>query len=54
MLSDGLRQAYQERGIELIPIKQGVEALLDELCRQSSQVPEVVLTCSPHEFAPIV
>jgi NAD(P)-dependent dehydrogenase (short-subunit alcohol dehydrogenase family) len=54
MISDGLRQAYQERGIKLIPIEQGVEALIGELCRESSQVPEVVLTCSTHEFAPIV
>jgi len=54
MISDGLRQAYQERGITLIPIEQGVEALLGELCRESSLAPEVVLTCSPHEFAPIV
>jgi acyl transferase domain-containing protein/short-subunit dehydrogenase len=51
MMSAGLRAAYKERGIDLIPVDAGVESLLAELRRTSSGEPEVILTCSPRELA---
>jgi len=51
MMSEGLRSAYRERGIELIPVEAGIDSLMEELRRPEPGEPEVVLTCSPRELA---
>jgi hypothetical protein len=51
MMSEGLRSAYRERGIELIPVEAGIDSLMEELRRAVPGEPEVVLTCSPRELA---
>lgn len=50
MVSDGLRKLYQSRGIELIPIEEGVEAFVDEVLSFSGDA-EVVITCSAGTIA---
>jgi len=54
MISDGLRTAYAERGIGLIGIEAGVDALLDELASSETHAPEVALTCTPQRITELV
>jgi hypothetical protein len=45
MVSDGLRQMYATRGIGLIPVEAGTEALLAELRLGGRSSAEVVISC---------
>ena len=51
MVSDGLRAAYANRGIELIQAEDGARSLLEELCLPETHEAEVVLTCTPRQIA---
>lgn len=46
MVSDELRRLYSERGLQLIPVQEGVRFLEDELRRWRCQEPEVTIACS--------
>jgi hypothetical protein len=51
LISDALRAAYRERGIELIPPIAGSRAFIDELRLRDTRAPEVVLACNAREMA---
>ncbi|MFQ5719712.1 MAG: SDR family NAD(P)-dependent oxidoreductase [Acidobacteriota bacterium] len=51
MISEGLRVAYRERGIGLIPVSSGVRSLIDELTRPEASQAEVILACTPERLA---
>jgi NAD(P)-dependent dehydrogenase (short-subunit alcohol dehydrogenase family) len=51
MVSDQLRLLYKERGIDLIPLGEGVKAFISELQLVGQNPPEVVITCSARQIA---
>ncbi len=51
MISDELRSAYRERGIQLIPAAAGARSLLEELRLGKTADAEVVLACSARRIA---
>jgi NAD(P)-dependent dehydrogenase (short-subunit alcohol dehydrogenase family) len=51
MVSDGLRAAYAERGIGLIPPPLGGRAFLEEIRRREEHASEVVLACNIRRLA---
>jgi NAD(P)-dependent dehydrogenase (short-subunit alcohol dehydrogenase family) len=51
LISDALRTAYTQRGIELIPVVAGSQAFIEELSRGDARAPEVVLACNARGLA---
>ena len=53
MISEELRRLYRARGIELIPIEAGAEALIAELRMPQANEPEVTIACGIQAIAEI-
>jgi NAD(P)-dependent dehydrogenase (short-subunit alcohol dehydrogenase family) len=53
MVSPELRTLYEAKGIELIPVEEGVRALQNELRLPDHRNAEVVISCSVEQMSPI-
>jgi len=50
LISEALRKAYVQRGIDLISKLAGSKAFVAELNRRETNAPEVVLACNAREI----